>query len=400
MNILYITYYFFPHVGAATMTTKGQADTLRKRGHKVHILAPRLAHKGSVSSNTIPDTDYEIAPNFKLPRILGPLLSIIFIASRTIKQLKEYDVVIAQYHPHHLIFPFSTLLGKLMGVPIVGMACDVRRGGTRVTKKSNEAKFVDSLQDSLVSIVNVINEYTIRFAAKFLVICTEEKTTLCKRIGVRTNIEVLHPGIDLVEFERLPSKEMARKELWIDSSSLVLLFVGRYSGLEYMIDKLIRAIAMLLRDGNDMQLFLVGDSPTKELLIEAGKYNGEFIHFVPPLYRNKLMLYIKASDICFGPLGATAAIPQKILEYMAASKPIVTGKGSVSIDVFNGKNLLITDADEKAIGEIVCKLSKESITRDSLSKEGREYVSKFDWSIIGANLEHILFNAELKKSKL
>jgi glycosyltransferase involved in cell wall biosynthesis len=65
--------------------------------------------------------------------------------------------------------------------------------------------------------------------------------------------------------------------------------------------------------------------------------------------------FIVASDVCIGPLMATQAMPLKVLEYMTCGKPVVTGKGSITVDLDPESNFILTLPEPENVSEAFLK---------------------------------------------
>ncbi len=83
----------------------------------------------------------------------------------------------------------------------------------------------------------------------------------------------------------------------------------------------------------------------------------------------------------------------KVLESMALGTPVVsTSKGAEGLNVEAGQDLLVVDKPEDFAASVLSILEKESL-RKRLSHSGREaVVSKYDWGIIGGELNTLLYS--------
>lgn len=89
--------------------------------------------------------------------------------------------------------------------------------------------------------------------------------------------------------------------------------------------------------------------------------------------------YIKRATVCINPMRAGAGMQNKLLEYMAAGKPVVaTSIANEGIKATPGKHLLIADTSQ-AFAEAVLDLFADKARREALGQAGRRFVES-DWT--------------------
>ncbi len=72
------------------------------------------------------------------------------------------------------------------------------------------------------------------------------------------------------------------------------------------------------------------------------------------------------------------------MTYMACGLSVVsTPKGAEGVGYVNGRDIIITDEEEK-FADAVVRLLSDSDCREEIAKNGREFVLKnYDWNVIG-----------------
>ena len=137
-----------------------------------------------------------------------------------------------------------------------------------------------------------------------------------------------------------------------------------------------------------MKLVLLGEGPEREKLqkIVKEKKLEKNIKFVGWINRNEIPEYLSKSSIGIGPLRSTTvtknALPIKILEYMAASLPIITFEDTLPNDVLeHGKNGFNVKSREELSEKIILLLKNEKL-RIELGEASHSMIKKFDWKII------------------
>jgi len=398
MRILYLSYYYLPHVGGGTWATYNLSMRLAKKGHDVQLLVPNIRHKLAISPKESQNLEknnlskIHKVPRIMIPRLLGPLISSFFIFPTALKIGKRTDIVISQYHPHHFFAVMAVFLGRILGAPVVTRADDVYR----------EMGVSFGLTGQLVKTANAINENFIKYSARFLVISSEEKKEISARVNLPPNHISLSPnGIDPSEFNIARHHQTnTRKPLGIKSDSKILLFVGRFSGPEYGIDLLLRSLSRMIKKIPDLTLILVGDKLTNRsntLVDSLGIRKNVMVY--GPCPRDRIIDLILAADVCLGPLKATQASPMKILEYMICGKPIVTGFFSVSKDVaIDGTNCVFVPQDSKGIAETIIKLLEDRDYSNRLGLNAKKTADRFPWDRIADDLDAVISDVA-KKSR-
>jgi glycosyltransferase involved in cell wall biosynthesis len=101
--------------------------------------------------------------------------------------------------------------------------------------------------------------------------------------------------------------------------------------------------------------------------------------------------YLKASDVCVAPVFSGSGTRLKILEYMAAGKPVVsTAKGAEGLEVRDGENILLAESGEETASRIL-DLIGDASAAEAVGRRGRDLVrAKYDWKAIVPEFESLL----------
>lgn len=158
---------------------------------------------------------------------------------------------------------------------------------------------------------------------------------------------------------------------------LLVHFHGNFiplQGPQYIIEA-----ARLLRDEKDLRFRIIGKGQLHaeclELARKFGLGNIEWIDRVP--YED-LPKYINASDICLGTFGGTGKFhrcaPNKVYEYMACGKAIVTGRSDALEKIAeDGKNMMLCNpADGQDLANKILILKHDPGLRRALGQCARE----------------------------
>ncbi len=322
-----------------------------------------------------------------MPRKLALFLSTFFLFFKGLRVGRGADVIVCQFHPHHFVFIVALLVGGIFKVPVVARANDIYREMGR-----KNLGFVNRL----IKVVNAFNEHFVKYAKAFLVVNSESKEILVSRLGKNASnchIGLSYNGVALSKFKDAPNKEEARKSLSIEPEEKVLLFVGRFSGEEYGIEVLLKAMPTILTKVLSSILILVGDKMTsnQQRLVNSLKISKN-IRVYRPRPHEEVVKFIGAADLCIGPLMPTLAIPQKVLEYMVCGKPVVTGTKSVSKDLNPNFNFLVVPPEPKSLAEAILKVLGDEDYGRRLGSNAKTFVKKFSWDKVVFDLERQILN--------
>ena len=100
--------------------------------------------------------------------------------------------------------------------------------------------------------------------------------------------------------------------------------------------------------------------------------------------------YVRRADICLAPIFTGSGTRLKILEYMAAGKPVVsTPKGAEGIAGVSGEHLVLAEADD--FSDAIERLAADAAAARRLGEAGRQRVAgRYDWRAVGAGWRSVL----------
>jgi sugar transferase (PEP-CTERM/EpsH1 system associated) len=137
-----------------------------------------------------------------------------------------------------------------------------------------------------------------------------------------------------------------------------------------------RKIFPKIREKNSKaEFYIVGTDPTKSVL-ELGKSEG--IHVTGRV--NDVREYLWKSDVVVVPIRIAAGIQNKVLESMAAGRPVVsTSIAVMGIENLSGNEMLVSD-ESNQFAEYVINLLENYEKRKTLSLNARAFVEKeYSW---------------------
>ena len=194
-------------------------------------------------------------------------------------------------------------------------------------------------------------------------------------------------GVSIEKMLIMPNGIETEKFFSINNNQKIIIFSGvmyYHRGLDILFD----ALPKVIEEIPEMKLVLLGEGPERGKLqkIVKDKKLEKNIKFVGWVDRNEIPEYLSKSSIGIGPLRSTTvtknALPIKILEYMAASLPIITFEDTLPNDVLeHGKNGFNVKSREELSEKIILLLKNEKL-RIELGEASHSMIKKFDWKII------------------
>lgn len=323
-------------------------------------------------------------------KILAYVLTLIVFFGKTIRLLKSIrpDVVVAA-HPSYHCGLVGTLAAKILHIPVVLDYPDLWTPMTMETLSWQKGNIKSVVLD-------VIESIPVRLASHIVVVTNAIKDKVV-RMGISNSKVTLVPnGVS-------PNELLLSSDALIEINPLlnknVILFSGRlerWSGLEYFLE----SIPYVLKTEPNNVFVIVGDGSHRKFL-ERKVFSTNIkkhVIFTGFLNREKVWNLIRKANVCVSIFaeGATsnAAIPIKLLEYMALGKPIVTTECKGLNDFLRDKeNVFLTKLDAESIASaITCILQDESLARTIGLNAQRLVKEFFDWEILSLNFRKICYS--------
>jgi len=204
-----------------------------------------------------------------------------------------------------------------------------------------------------------------------------DRDVFVTRFGVPSDrVTVVPNGVnadDAPSAATLPSDDPLASRL---AGKRILFFMGKldYRPNADALDILTATVMPALEHAApDRFVLLVCGGPVPE---RAASVPAVFAGYVP---QERLRRYLGAAHICLAPICSGSGTRLKILEYMAAAKPIVTtAKGAEGIEASDGRE--ITVAEPPAFVERILALTDAPATAAALGDAARRLVrERYDW---------------------
>jgi glycosyltransferase involved in cell wall biosynthesis len=387
LNILFLTQYFPPEVGAPQNRIFEFAKRLQANGHNITALTAMPNYpKG------------EIYDEYKDKKFLIEDMEGIRVIRTWIYATKSKGFVKRLFN--YFSFTFSSVfqglrhLDKSIDVVIVESPPLFLGWSGHVVSKSLGAKYVFNVSDlwpeSAVKLGVLNNEMFIKlstwleeFSYRKADIITGQTKGIVDNIssrGFKDKTYLITNGVDTNLF----GKDKASSE-FIKENDLEGKFIVGYAGIHGIAQGLetVMKAANILKEHKGIQFVFVGEGPEKPMLLQMKKeLNLENVSFLTVQPKKNMPGIVASFGCALVPLKKLdlfkGALPSKMFETLASEVPIVLsveGEAKDLIEAANG-GICVEPENEKEIAEAIFKLYKEPEFRDRLGANGRKYIEE------------------------
>ncbi|MBI4279921.1 MAG: glycosyltransferase [Armatimonadetes bacterium] len=348
-----------PRISGVVNAVEGFSEELRRRGHRVYIVAP--AAPGYADSDRdvvrVPSVTLRRYPDFPLAPPWMPR------AGRRLAAL-GLDVV----HTHT---PF------LMGRVAAGVA---RRSSAPLvfTHHTLYTEYVHYVPLSAAVTRPAVRWYTTAFCNQCDCVIAPSRAVhdRLRAAGVRARIEVLTTGALTPEVFAPRDASWVRARFGIPAGAPLVVHVGRL-GREKSVDDLLRAFARVAPE-HDAHLLVVGGGPQEKALRDLAAQLGIAVRvtFAGPMPRVKALDCYAAGDL-FATASRTETAGLVITEAMAVGLPVVAvASGGVPEAVADGETGLLA-GDVEGLATVMRALLRDPGRRRRLAAQARERARTF-----------------------
>ena len=312
------------------------SEALAGRGHEIHVVTYHLGqpdHDLPFDIHRIPSVrtyrKLSPGPSYQKLLVLDPLLAMKLAG---LLRDREIDLI----HAHHfegalaawpahkwfgkpLVFDVHTLLESEL--PFYGMGLP-----QRIKKRVGGwlDRSVPRLADHVIAVSQKIKDRLVLQKGM-----TEER------------VSVIHSG---VEAEMFVAPRAAGSEIDADRTGETLIFTGNLAPYQ-RIDLLLQAVAPVLRRWPASKLLIVTDGGFDDHEAMAVALGIRDRIRIVRADLTELPGYLAEADVALNPRTECDGLPQKLLNYMAAAKPIVSFAGSAKYLEHKKSGLVAPDGD-------------------------------------------------------
>lgn len=259
-----------------------------------------------------------------------------------------------------------------------------KKGITTVLDEHNMESSIIKKRNTflLYPYVYLIEKLAVKSADHILVTSDIDLTAISNSYNVPLDKFVIVPnGVDLNRFSKLNGGN-SKEKLGFNQDERIILFHGLLSWLpNYEAATLIiNKIAPKLKS---YTFVIIGGNAPRDLMYSCSKSsNVKYLGYV-----DNIQDYIIASDLCIAPILKGSGTRLKILEYMAAGKPIVaTLKAIEGLKLTNGiHGFFLSKVDEVFIDVIKFVMEHDAVAEAQRSAV-KGMARRFDWEKIAYEL--------------
>jgi colanic acid biosynthesis glycosyl transferase WcaI len=387
MRVFVITEYYKPDGGPAAPLFTMLCEGLVRRGHVVTVITP-VPH---YPSGQVPADFRKIwirrtnengvnvirvgLPSVNRARLPARLLQFITYQLEAVLAgwSEAYDVVLAHSSALEVWLPFI-FFSKVRHKPAVYSVHDVYPDvGIKLGIFRNP--FV-------IRLVTALEKSCLQNAGQVRILSKSFKASLVKLGVPEAKIHLIY---DWVETELI--KPRPRRNAFAAENGLLDHFVVLYAGnigLSQGLENVLLA-AERLTSYPDLLFVFVGDGTGRAALVaETQRRRLDNVRFLPFQPRLRLPEVLASADVGLIILKkgiGIQSLPSKIFSILASGRPLIASvdEGSDTWDLVgrSGAGLPIPPEDPDQLKEAILRLQKDAKLRETMGKNGREYVTRF-----------------------
>ena len=350
MKILFVSGFYYPHIGGVTEHIYHLANEFEDMGHEVSILTANI--EGDLKPDEVRvirlGKSMVIRMNKSNARISGWVN-----LSKLSKIINEYDVI----HIHGIIAPTLPLLSL------------------KVSRKTNIFTFHPTFDSSNLYQISkqYLKHYFKRIHGKIAVSVTARDSIAKYFPG---DYRIIPNGVDPNRF----------KNSGKGKNPFEILFVGRIEprkGLQFLID----ALPRVNKEFPKAKLVVAGGGykEMKMRIPEEVKDSIEFLGFVDP---SALPDIFSRASVFVSPAVSGESFGIVLLEAMGTQTPVIASSiAGYRCVIEDGKNgLLVSPESSKDIADKVITLFKDENLYKTLVKGGLKTVDKYSWDKVAKDI--------------
>ncbi len=394
MNILYVSQYFPPEMGAPAARAAELSRHWVAAGHDVTILTGfpnhptgvvpleyrkkfrRLLARERIDGVNIVRTFLLPFPNRKAHERILNYCSFCLSAAGTGMFLSRPDLVIAT-SPQLLVGLSGWWLARRKHVPFIFEVRDLWPESLAAVGIGNE-------NSALHRVLSKIAGFLYRRSDHIVVVTPAFEDHLVKHWRVpREKISVIENGVETDLFAPHSSHSelvvSLKRELELEGK-FVVSYIGTM-GMAHGLETVLAAAAQLRSTNPDIVFLLVGEGAEKDRILAMARERGlANLRFVGQQPRETIPAYIEASNVCLVLLKKNdlfkTVIPTKMLEFMSCACPVILGVDGQARAILEEANagLVIEPENSAALVDAILYLAANPKSAREMGHNGREHI--------------------------
>ncbi len=319
-------------------------------------------------------------------RGLWRLVALTGVAARTLVRRRSAGVLYLRHDPGTvLIAVLARVLRYRLVLEVNAMSVDIQRDRPEGVPARIKAA-VKALGDRLA----------VRSADAVIVVSAQLRDGVARlRKNGAADVHVIPNGADTRTFCPMDAAEAAGR-VGLDPADEHVVFTGTLTWWMDL-DTLLQAFALVAEARPAARLVVVGDGPERERLEQLGATSGGRVLFTGAIAgRARVADYVAAARVCVAPTDPamrTARSPLKMLEYLAAGRPVVATDlpGNRDPVVATGGGILVPPSDAKALAEGILELLNDPRRATGLGDAAAAIVAaEHSWTAVVGRIEPLL----------
>jgi colanic acid biosynthesis glycosyl transferase WcaI len=391
VNLLYISQYFPPEMGAPSARGSELARHWAHAGHQVSVLTGfpnhptgvvpaewrsrlrRLTYHEKVGHVDVYRTWLWPLPNRKAHERMRNYASFCLSAALRGMTIPRPDVIIAS-SPQLLVGLSGWWLAFTRQIPFVFEVRDL-------WPESLTAVGIGGERSLLHHALSAIAGFLYRRADRIVVVTSAFKDHLIHRWRVPAQkIYIVENGVETDLFAPDPVAAAARRKELNAESHFLVCYIGTM-GMAHGLEALLDAAATLQSKAPHVLFLLVGEGSEKERIKSLAQSRGLVnVRFLDQQPRENIPSFISASDLCLVLLKKTdvfkTVIPTKMLEFMSCARPVILGVEGQARQILEdaGAGLAIEPENADAIAAAIIRFDHNREVAKALGEQGRTYI--------------------------
>jgi glycosyltransferase involved in cell wall biosynthesis len=242
------------------------------------------------------------------------------------------------------------------------------------------------LGKTFYTLETLIDIYLLRHADIILVSSLTMKESIEKMFGIKSKILLCPSGIDLEKIERIMRQENVKKD-----DKVRIGFLGSLTWWQG-VDILTEAVAIVKEKLPNIELFIVGDGPMREKVVNMCKKHKiayTITGFVP---HEEALKYLRSFDVLVLPRRKTSAteanIPIKVVEAWTLGVPVIVTKHRVFLDyqIKNYEDVIYCEPEPNSVANAIFTLLTNNELKETLKTNGPKLARQFDYDKIAERI--------------
>lgn len=366
MQIGIFTDTFYPEINGVATSCLMLYKELKKRGHEVHVFAPRCN-----GWEEYQEEDIHYLPSAPFVALKDRNVALPTIGSIINMHRLKFDVV--HTNSEFVMGYFGRYVAKTSKCAFVHTYHTVWEDYTYYLTRGH----IDDVAKGMA------RKYSEWWCNRFdrVITPTGKTKNLLRSYGVETEIDIIPSGMDIARFSPALHSEEERNRIRIECGvqpgERVLLNIGRIAK-EKNLDQVLRVFAKLYKDHPDIRFVLIGEGPQREELEKTAEKLGvsRAVTMTGPKPWEKIDQYYAIGDVfCSASHSETQGLTY--IEAMASGLCVCAVNDScldgVILDGISG--ILSDDSDESLYIALLRAFGKEG---EHISRHAAEYAAPYD----------------------